>query len=195
MTTPFRALSPDTRVHTLEERYGVNLHARSDMKLGTLLRTRGFGSWSQLLTAYRGRSVRHAKRRRVFVSFHAEDMPRVQGFRLMVSNPNVDISVYDAGLATAVQSDRGTYIRSRIKPLLARSQVLLCLIGNGTAWRDWVDWEIRTAHSLGKGICAVKLRGTRGRIPPALRDVDAVVWPWGVPQIIAAIEQAAARRS
>ena len=191
----YRRLRSDTLVRTLEQRYGLDLNARGDMKLRNLLRTRGFHSWSELLTAYRGQATKHARRRRVFISFHAEDLPRVSGLRLMIRNPNVELSLYDQGLTSPVNSEKGAYIRTRIKPMIQRCEVLLCLVGNGTAWRDWVDWEIRTAWKLRRGICAIRLRGTRGRSPPALLAAGIQVAPWGVSEIVAAIEQAAARRS
>ena len=145
--------------------------------------------------AYRGQAGSHARRRRVFLSFHAEDLAKVRGLRLMAANPNVEFGLYDEGLSAPVRSDRGSYIRSRIRPLISRSHVLVCLIGNGTAWRDWVEWEVRTAHEMRKGVCGVRLKGSRGRVPEVLSNVHAPVWTWGVQQLVAAVEQAAARRS
>lgn len=190
-----RRLRSDTLVRTLETRYRIELNARGDMKLGNLLRKRGFDSWSQFLKAYRGQATSHARRRRVFLSFHAEDLRKVRGLRLMATNPNVEFELYDEGLAAPVRSDRGSYIRSRIRPLIDRSHVLVCLIGNGTAWREWVDWEVRTAYELRKGICGVRLKGSRGRVPDAINEVGAPVWSWGVSELVAAVEQAAAQRS
>ena len=79
----FRAIRSDTLVLTLERRYKIELHARDDMKLGNLLSQRGFDSFSQLLQAYRGGLTYHPRTRRVFLSFHAEDIAQVRGFRLM----------------------------------------------------------------------------------------------------------------
>jgi hypothetical protein len=45
----------DTRVDSIEATYRVDLHARGDMLLGTLLAERGFELQSQLITAYQGR--------------------------------------------------------------------------------------------------------------------------------------------
>ena len=46
--------SRDTLVKTVEARYGIELHARGDTKLGNLLENRGFESLTQFLKAYRG---------------------------------------------------------------------------------------------------------------------------------------------
>lgn len=185
----------DTLVNTLELQYGIDLHARSDMTLGGLLRDRGFGSWSEFLLAYRGQASSHARRRRVFLSFHAEDLRQVSGFRLMVRNPNVDLTLFEPSAGQPVFSEQATYVRRRIRELIRESEVLVCLIGNGTAWRDWVDWEIGVAEELHKGLCGVRLKGSHGRTPPALRELRAPIAGWDVREIVAVIEQAAARRS
>lgn len=191
----FRAKRGDTRIDTIEAAYGINLNARGDTLLGGLLEERGFDSLSQLLSAYRGRSTCHSRRRRLFLSFHSEDRLQVQGFRFMAMNRNVDLECYDTSVRVAINSENASYIKRVIRAKIARSSVLVCLIGNGTAWREWVDWEIQTARDMRKGICGVRLKGSRGRTPPALTEIGAPVAQWELPQIIAAIECAAARRS
>ncbi len=185
----------DTLVASIEEQYGVRLNARADMKLGNLLEQRGFESLSQLVRAYRGELTNHARKRRVFLSFHAEDLRQVGGFRLMVDNPNVALELYDQSVRVAIDSERSAYVKRVIRERIARSEVVMCLIGNGTAWREWVDWELQTALELRKGLCGVRPKGSRGRTPPMLKEVGAPVAPWDMRAIVAAIEQAAARRT
>lgn len=192
----FRAKREDTLVATIEKQYGIDVHARGDMTLGTLLEERGFDSQSQFLEAYRGRLAYHARKRRVFLSFHAEDRPQIQGFRLMASNPRLDIEFYDGSLQEAVDSRAGSYVRSVIREKIQRCSVVVCLIGNGTAGRDWVDWELRTAREMGKGICGVRLKDSRGHIPAVLQAAGAPIAPtMAVGDVIRAIECAAARRT
>lgn len=191
----FRHLRSDIRARTLEEDYGVSLNTRCDKRLGNLLEERGFDSWSQFLKAYKGKATCHARKRRVFLSFHAGDKRQVQGFRLMIHNANVVLDLSDLGLGEPVHSEKSYYIRRCIREKISRSSVLLCLIGNGTAWRDWVDWEIRTAQMFHKGLCGVKLKGSHAQIPPALIEFESPIVQWGVEEIVAVIECAAARRS
>lgn len=165
------------------------------MALGTLLEERGFDSLSQLLTAYHGRLTYHAKRRRLFISFDVDDKPQVQGFRLMARNPNVDVDFYDGSLQSPVNSDRSSYIKQVLREMMNRCSVVVCLIGNGTAWSEWVDWELRAGRELGKGLCGVRLKGSRGRVPAALAEVSAPVAGWDTEGIVRVIESAAARRS
>lgn len=191
----FRVKRDDTLVKTIEKQYGIDLHARGDMKLGTLLDERGFDSLSQFLNAYYGRARSHARRRRLFLSFHAEDKPKVQGFRLMAYNDNIDLDFYDGSLQEPINSDRASYIKQQVRAKITRASVVACLIGNGTAWRDWVDWELRTAAEMGKGICGIRLKGSSGRTPAFLLEMHAPIAQWDMAQIIAAIECAAAQRS
>jgi hypothetical protein len=191
----FHRKRSDTRVSTIEETYGIDLNVRGDMKIGNLLEERGFESLSQLVSAYRMQATSHARKRRVFTSFHAEDLSQVNGFRLMVRNPRVSIDFHDGGVRAAIDSEDGAYLRKRIRERINGCSVLACLIGNGTAWRDWVDWEIRTAIELGKGICGIRLKGSTGRAPPLLRELHAPVARWDPAEMVAAIECAAARRS
>ncbi len=191
----FRSTRDDTLVKTVEARYTIDLHARGDMKLGNLLEKRGFDSLTQLLKAYRGDLTYHACKRRIYLSFHVEDLPQVRGFRLMRRAPNLEIDFYDGSLREVINSAQGSYIKRQIRSIIQRTSVVVCLIGNGTAWRDWVDWELNTALELGKGICGIRLKDSRGRAPQLLTDLNAPLARWGdVQNLIAVIECAAARR-
>ena len=75
-------LPGDTLVSTIEARHGIDLHARGDMHLETLLKRRGFDSLNQLLKAHRGELYHHPRPRHVFLSFHAANLRQVSGFDL-----------------------------------------------------------------------------------------------------------------
>jgi hypothetical protein len=191
----FRAKRDDTLVATIEKQYGIDVHARGDMTLGTLLEDRGFDSLSQFLDAYRCRLTYHARKRRIFLSFHTEDRQQVQGFRLMASNPRLDIEFYDGSLQESVDSKHTSYVRTVIREKIQRCSVIACLIGDGTASRDWVDWELRIAREMGKGICGVRLKNSHGHVPPLLYEINAPISStMAVEDVIKVIECAAARR-
>jgi len=191
----FRQKREDTTVGTIEATYGINLNARRDMLLGNVLEERGFGSLTQLLKAYKGNATYHGRTRRLFLSFHYEDRLQVSGFRLMAHNDNLELDFHDSSVRQAVNSESSSYVRGRIAEKIRYCSVLVCLIGDGTAWRDWVDWEIRKALEFRKGICGVRLKSSRGRTPEILREIGAPIAKWDLSQIVAAIECAAARRS
>lgn len=191
----FRKKNSNTKVGNVEKTYGVELNARSDAKLGNLLRDRGFSSQSQLIKAARGQLTVPARPRRLFLSFHYEDRNQVNGFRLMAHNPNSPVDFYDGSVRSPINSEKSAYLRRVILEKIKRCSVVVCLIGNGTAWRDWVDWELETALALGKGVCGVRLKGSRGRTPEILKRIGAPIATWDQAAIISAIECAAAKRS
>ena len=129
----FRTKRADTKVASIEATYGINLNARDDLLLGNLLNERGFDSLSQLLEAYSGQLIYHPRKRRLFLSFHGEDKPQVQGFRLMAMNPNVDLDFFDRSLSVAIDSENSSYIKQVLREKIRRASILVCLIGNGTA--------------------------------------------------------------
>jgi hypothetical protein len=113
----------------------------------------------------------------------------------MAHTPNLEIDFHDGSLREVINSARGSYIKKEIRSIIQKASVVVCLIGNGTAWRDWVEWELKTAFELGKGICGIRLKDSRGRAPQLLRDMNAPIASWGnVQELIATIECAAARR-
>src|SRR5882724_2348227 len=117
----FRTKRSDTKVASIEATYGINLNARGDMLLGNLLNERGFDSLTQLLDAYRERLNYHPRKRRLFLSFHAEDQPQVRGFRLMAMNPNVDLDFYDSSLSVAINSENGSYVKTVLREKIRRA--------------------------------------------------------------------------
>ncbi len=194
MSPIFRQKRSDATVGTIERDNGIVLNARSDTKLGNLLEERGFDSLSQLLRAYRGRLDYHASRRRVFLSFHRDDLKQVSGFRLMMRNEKLALDISDEPNREPVGSDRSSYIKQVLRERIRRVDVVICMIGDGTAWREWVDWEVQTAVEFHRGVCGVRLKDSRGRAPEILRAIDAPIAQWDMTKIIAAIEAAAARR-
>lgn len=191
----YRKKRSDTRMAVIQKTYGIDFHVRADTKLGNLLRKRRFSTLSKLRVASAGHATRIAEGRRVFVSFHAKDLKKVQGLKLMLQNPRLAFDFYDESVQTPVDSENSSYVRSVIKRKIRSADVLLCLVGNATAWRDWIEWEIRTAASLRKGICAVRLKNSRGPLPPVLRELNVKARKWGLGSLVAAVEQAAANRS
>lgn len=196
MPGPFRRKHGGTEIESIENMYSIDFNARGDTKLKNILSKRGFDSQTQLVDAARGKLTYHARKRKVFLSFDYDDRLQVQGFRLMVHNPNIDISLHDRGLQNAVESTNMAYVHAVISEKIQKSEVLLVLIGNRTASSTEVDWEIRKAIELGKGICGVRLKDSRGHRPDSLEEYDAPVASWGDTQdIISVIECAAARRT
>ncbi|HTT97795.1 MAG TPA: TIR domain-containing protein [Rhizomicrobium sp.] len=191
----YRQKRDDTFVGSVEDTYGIDFHARRDMRLGNLLAERGFESVTQLVNAARGRLTYHPAPRKVFLSFHHEDLAQVNGFRLMTKNKHLQLSVSDDASRFPIDSDHSTYVKKVLRRKIRNPEVVICMIGNGTAWREWVDWEILAGHEERRGICGVRLKQARSRAPDLLHELGVGVASWDVPSITAMIEKAAAIRS
>jgi len=113
----------------------------------------------------------------------------------LAANPNVDVDSYNESLDIPGNSNRSDSIKKALRTKTSRASIAVCSIGNGTAWREWVDWELRCALRRKKGICGVRFPKSYGRTPSILKEVGAPVARWDQAEIIAAIECAAARRS
>lgn len=78
-------------------------------------------------------------KKRVFLSFIAEDKDRVQGLRLLAKNPNFDIEFYDESVRTPFDSQNSEYIKRQIREKINRTSVTVCLISEDTHKSKWVD--------------------------------------------------------
>ncbi len=100
----------DTYIETIEEKYHVELNARGDMLLSNLLAERGFDSLSQLLNAYHGNAKYSTIKRRLFLSFHMNDLEYAMTFKSFAQDSDGDISFYDQGVKDPVNSENSAYM-------------------------------------------------------------------------------------
>jgi hypothetical protein len=128
--------------------------------------------------------------RRVFVSFQYEDLRYANLMDAWAANENNDFSFYSERLRVPVKSSAASYIRTVLKAKIARSRVLVCLIGTGTWNSEGVTWEVATAKVLGKGLVGVQLAAGNSR-PAEIQDAGAVFVPYKQHEIERAIEWAA----
>jgi len=107
-------------------------------------------------------------KKRVFLSFIAEDRGRVEGLRLLAKNPNFDIEFYDESVRTPFDSQDAEYIKRRIREKINRTSVTVCLISEETHKSKWVDWELRVSDEKGNKIIAMALKGVKRAVLPRL---------------------------
>ncbi len=107
-------------------------------------------------------------KKRVFLSFIAEDKDRVQGLRLLAKNPNFDIEFYDESVRTPFDSQNSEYIKRQIREKINRTSVTVCLISEDTHKSKWVDWELRVSDEKGNKIIAMALKDVNSAVLPKL---------------------------
>jgi hypothetical protein len=136
----------------------------------------------------------------VFVSYDHDDQRQVGAFKLLKHNPNHPLDFQDHSLKDAILGSSGkplTYpptdarskpVRDAIKKKFERASKLVVLIGADTHNSDWVDWEIKTFHTMKEDISGDKtwkrirgmnLKGSDGAtVPTALGGRSTKVLAW-----------------
>lgn len=67
-------------------------------------------------------------------------------------------------------------VRTYLKTLIKKCDTIICLVGENTHSSEWVNYELEVAQSLRRKILAVRIKETKGGMPPLLRS-------WGIQEI------------
>jgi hypothetical protein len=130
--------------------------------------------------------------RRIFISFHHDDIMQAKGFNLLRWNPNVPVEFVGRHLLSPVDSENEQYIHTKIREQLNGTSVTVVLIGEKTADSDWVDYEIRASLKRDNGVLGIRLKDAENAdIPPALIEAGAKVVDWNPDSFADEIERAA----
>ncbi|QAU49673.1 TIR domain-containing protein [Bradyrhizobium guangzhouense] len=94
----------------------------------------------------------------IFISFDYDNDAHYKNLLLAWDkNKEFDFELYNGSLKDAINSTNATYIKSKIKPLIAKASHLLCIVGKQSASSDWITWEIQTAVDAKKKLIGVKV--------------------------------------
>ena len=85
--------------------------------------------WNKSLYAPPASRQTARPKKRVFLSFRAEDRQQVQGLRLLAANPDYDLEFYDESVRVAIDSHSAEYVKRVIRDKISRSSVTVCRIG------------------------------------------------------------------
>ncbi len=116
-------------------------------------------------------------RKNVFLSFESGDLDQVNLLRGQAKNESSDLEFNDWSLREPYDSVNAAYIRRGIKERIRQSSVTLVFVGENTHKSQWVDWEIRTSHEMGKRIVAMHTN-PNVRLPAALQELGVKSVPW-----------------
>lgn len=133
--------------------------------------------------------------RNVFVSHHHKDDASVDGLTKILAGKDYQIrnSSIRVNPDNQERLDRKQVSDNTIKRLLRMkmrwaSQVIV-VIGRETHTRPWVEWEIETAHRLGKPIIGVYENGLQEQVPlpQNLENFATSIVAWRADSIIGAL--------
>lgn len=130
-------------------------------------------------------------KKRVFLSFKAEDKQQVQGLRLMAANDKFDIEFFDESVRAPIDSANRDYIRRKIREKINRTSVTVCLIGPDTHTSNWVEWELEESFDKGNTVIAMALKGVdRATLPAPIKTHNLKFHAWDPNHLATLIEDA-----
>ncbi len=136
------------------------------------------------------------KIKNVFVSHHHKDDASVDGLTSMVSgkgyqlrNSSIRVKPENQKRIDSKQISDKTIARLLRMKMRWASQVIV-VIGKETHQRDWVNWEIKAAHQLGKPIIGVYENGLKDQveIPENLKKYATSIVGWRSDSVVNALE-------
>lgn len=115
-------------------------------------------------------------KRRIFISFDHDDTPKVNGF-LGLREVLDNFEFFNHKLDHRIRSTDVNYVCSVIRnDYINPASVTVVLIGDRTAYSDWVRWEIEESMRQGKGVLGIRLKGTNGPVPAGIPQNAVGSW-------------------
>lgn len=124
--------------------------------------------------------VQRERTRNVFISFHMDDGNQVNLLRSQAKSEDFDIEFRDYSVKEPFDEKWKTNCRERI----AQTSVVICMIGEKTAERKAVIWELEEAYRQGKKVIGVRIYRDRNHpIPKPLVVNKASIMEWNLKDI------------
>lgn len=122
------------------------------------------------------------KKHNIFISHYYKDDDKVQGLKKRLIDSGYDVRNYsvDSTKHKDGRTPSKAVIERYLKTRIAASSTFICVIGDKTHTRPWVDFEIKEAIKQGKKIIGIYNHGDKDKvkIPEALREVNANIIGW-----------------
>ncbi len=126
----------------------------------------------------------------VFISFDWDDRDQVNGFRGILSNPDVrELNHRDNSVKVDYTDAGAGTIRQHILSKIGSSDVTVCLISSKTRGSNWVNWELEASRRLAKPIVGIVLPDhavkTNTGVPEFFQRYPACEWiQWSTPAVM-----------
>lgn len=147
--------------------------------------TRGVGEAEAIFDSAT-EEARRARIRNVFISFHVDDEKQVNLLRAQAKNENFDIEFRDYSIKEPFDEKWKTNCRDRI----AQTSMVICMIGEKTAERDAVIWELEEAYRQGKKVIGVRIyRDENHPVPKPLVEHGARIIDWNLAEIARRLDE------
>ena len=126
---------------------------------------------------------------RTFVGFSSSDIHCYRLMQAWKANEHIDFNFTDCQLATEINSESESYIKSKCRERINMAGTFAVLIGKDTRTKHkYVRWEIEVAIEKRCRIIGVNLDGARRVVestcPPIIKNIGAIFVPFS-PKIVA----------
>lgn len=118
--------------------------------------------------------------RNVFISFSVVDEGQINLLRSQAKDPRYDLEFRDYSVKEPFDEKWKTNCRERI----SQTSATIVAIGQDTAEREAVNWEIEESYRQGKKVIGVRISKERNDpIPIPLREHSAPIVNWNLDEI------------
>ncbi|MGJ8665987.1 MAG: TIR domain-containing protein [Patiriisocius sp.] len=126
--------------------------------------------------------MENKKRHNVFISHHGLDDDKVQSLKGRLKNKGYNVCNYSVDSTKHTERKRpdDKVIHRYLRRQITWAGTFICLIGEQTHSRKWVNDEIRMAHSQGKKIVGIFAHGSNNSVelPEAYKKYGGVTMGW-----------------
>ena len=130
--------------------------------------------------------VEQSKVRNVFISFNMDDEDQVNLLRHQAKDNEFGLQFRDYSVKEPFDEKWKTNCKERI----SQTSALICIIGEETAQREAVIWEINEAYRQGKKVIGVRIYNDENhRIPKPLLEHNAPIVDWNLARIAKLLEE------
>lgn len=129
------------------------------------------------------------KTKNVFISHHSKDEKNIEKFKSLLEKKGYQIknSSIDSSKPNFAKNEE--YVKRLLRMRIHWAGTFICLIGEETHEREWVDWEIEQANKKGKRIVGVYIKGAEeADVPQNFQKYGDALVTWESDKIIGAIE-------
>jgi hypothetical protein len=132
------------------------------------------------------------KEKNVFISHHSSDDEHIQKLKDLLATRGYTLKNSSVDSSKCAENGRipsDEAIKRLLRLRIQWAGTVICLVGNDTHSRYWVDWEIEQAHLKGKPIHGVTIFGESDAVLPMnLEKYADSINSWNTDNIIDALE-------
>lgn len=129
------------------------------------------------------------KEKNVFISHYGKDDEHIGKLKDLLSKKGYTIKNSSIDSTKPNRATNPEYIRRLLRLRIHWAGTFICLIGDKTHTREWVNWEIEQAAMKGKRIVGVYINGaSEAEVPESFNLYGNALVGWTGDKIIEAIE-------